>query len=136
MKPVPQEIIASGPEGTVWFGGAVDRSLLSLRVKCPNSEIQAVSDLLGCCSEPAKRGWSTKAPDAEPADLDSQVRAILSRLTPDLDVWRQVCSKYEVDLFCGLFLERTNRGIGLNAETLLMVGERGISFSFDIYSPD
>jgi hypothetical protein len=105
-------------------------------VKCPNSETQAVSDLLGCCSEPTKHGWHTKAPDAEPADVDSQVRAILSRLTPDLDVWRQVCSKYEVDLFCGLFLERTNRGFGLNAETLSMVGERGISFSFDIYSPD
>lgn len=135
MKPVPPHIEASAPEGTVWYGGAVDRSTLTLRIMCDATEVQTISQLLGCDSEAAKHGWRLSAQASEPADLNAQVQAILSRLTADLDVWRQVCSQYQVDLFCGLFLERPNRGINLTSETMSLVSARGIALGLDIYGP-
>jgi len=136
MKPIPDHIAASGSPGTVWFGGGVDRSTMTLRVACDISEVPAVAKLLGCDSEATKNGWRLSVPASEPANLNAQVQSIFAKVTADLDVWRQVSSRYKVDLFCGLFLERPNRGISLTAETMSEVGARGISFGFDIYAPD
>ena len=135
MKPVPPNILASAPEGTQWYGGAVDRSTMTLRIDCHASEFEAVSKLVGCTSDDAKR-WRIAAPDSQGADLDAQVNAILTRLTSDLDVWWQLSSKYQVDVFCGMFLEQTNRGVTLRAETMAQLAARGISFGFDIYAPE
>jgi hypothetical protein len=63
------------------------------------------------------------------------VQWILSRLSSDLAAWRQVTSEYKVDLFCGLFLERANRGVSLEPETMRRLADRGIRFGFDIYAP-
>ena len=135
MKPIPQNILESAPDGTQWYGGAVDRSTMTLRINCETSECEVVSELVGCTSDSPKR-WRVAAPDSQGADLDAQVNSILSRLTSDLGVWQQLSSKYQVDLFCGLFLERPNRGVTLRAETMAQLGARGISFGFDIYAPE
>ena len=135
MKPVPDNILNSAPEGTQWYGGAVDRSTMALRIDCEASECEAVSNLVGCTSDSPKR-WRVAAPDSRGADLDAQINAILARLTLDLGVWRQVSSKYRVDLFCGLFLERPNRGVTLRAETMVQLAARNLSIGFDIYAPE
>lgn len=134
MKPVPPEIASSAPEGTEWFGGAVDRSTMTLRVHCPPDQREAVSLLLGHEPGEGQRSWRLSAPDSANADLDTQVEWILSRLSSDLAAWRQVTSKYKVDLFCGLFLERANRGVTLEPETMRKVADRGIQLGFDIYA--
>ena len=108
---------------------------MTLRINCETSECEVVSELVGCTSDSPKR-WRVAAPDSQGADLDAQVNSILSRLTSDLGVWQQLSSKYQVDLFCGLFLERPNRGVTLRAETMAQLGARGISFGFDIYAPE
>jgi hypothetical protein len=92
MKPVPPHIIASGPPGTEWFGGAVDRSTMTLRVmskiRGENVDKKEVAQLLGCESDQQKfKHWSLHAPDSEESDLDSQVDWILrligfSRVSP------------------------------------------------------
>src|SRR5882757_4180397 len=105
VKPIPPNIVASGPEGTQWFGGPVDRSTMSLRIDCSAEECATVSELLGYVTDEAMKRWRLKAPDSVDADLDAQVHWILSRLTSDFQIWRQLTSKYKVDLFCGLFLE-------------------------------
>ncbi|HTE39575.1 MAG TPA: DUF4279 domain-containing protein [Steroidobacteraceae bacterium] len=135
MKPVPENILASGPEETQWYGGAVDRSKMSLRIECEPSELDAVSELLGCVSDNPNR-WIIAAPESEGAKLDDQVASILGRLATDLEIWRQVSSKYRVDIFCGLFLERPNRGVSISPDTMTQLGARGIEFGFDIYAPD
>ena len=134
MKPVPPEIASSAPEGTEWFGGAVDRSTMTLRVHCGAEQCAAVSLLLGRESK-VERSWRLSAPDSGTADLDTQVEWILSRLSSDLAAWRQVTSEYKVDFFCGLFLERTNRGVTLESETMRKLAARRIQLGFDIYAP-
>jgi hypothetical protein len=135
MKPIPESILASGPEDTEWYGGAVDRSKMTLRINCEVSDLAAVSTLVGCASNNEKR-WRVSAQELQGADLDAQISEILARLTSDLSVWQQLSSKYQVDLFCGLFLERPNRGVSLSPETMAQLSARGISIGFDIYAPD
>jgi len=69
-------------------------------------------------------------------DLALQIRWILDQLTSDLSRWSAVTSRWKVDIFCGLFLERPNRGVMLDADTLSRIGERKISVGLDIYAPD
>jgi hypothetical protein len=133
-------IIASGPPGTEWSGGAVDRSTMTLRVMAKirgeSVDTTAIARLLGCESDQQKlRHWSLHAPDKEEADLDSQVAWILSRVTADLDVWKKLVVEYRVDLFCALYLERPNRGVSLSPKTMTELGARGIEIGFDIYAP-
>ncbi|WP_395683495.1 DUF4279 domain-containing protein [Dokdonella sp.] len=81
--------------------------------------------------------WRLAASEREPADLDSQVAEILSKLTSDLAVWRSISSAYSIDLFCGLFMDQSNEGLGLSPSTLADLGNRGIELGLDIYSgPD
>ena len=114
----------------------MDRSTMTLRIGCKEEECSSVSQLIGHAASTVKRSWGFAAPESIGADLDGQVQWILSRLTSDLSVWRQLTSKYEVDLFCGLFLEHSNRGVSLSVDTMGQLAERGIEIGFDIYAPE
>jgi hypothetical protein len=81
--------------------------------------------------------WILITDDAEPEDIDAQAAALLSKVTPDLAIWREIAARFEIDLFCGLFMEDSNESGNLSARTLLALGERGIELALDIYaSPD
>ena len=85
----------------------------------------------------AKSGmWRLEATEREPGDLDSQVSEILDLLTSDLNVWQSFSGKFRMDMFCGVFMEASMEGIGLTADTMLALGQRGIEIDFDIYGPD
>jgi len=125
----------------MWFGGGVDCSTLTLRVMSKNRgdsvDKDEVTRLLCCeCNREKSLDWSLCAPENEPADLDAQVDWILTRVTPDLSVWKKITEDYRVDLFCGLFLERPNRGVTLMPKTMTELGVRGIRLGFDIYAPE
>ena len=124
----------------MWSGGVVDRSTMTLRVMAKvrgeSVDKKEVARLLGCPSDQEKfRHWSLDAPATEEADLDSQVDWILARVTSDLSVWKKITEDYRVDLFCGLLLERSNRGVTLAPKTMTELGARGIEIGFDIYAP-
>ena len=88
-------------------------------------------------SRTAKFGmWRLRATETTPGDLDAQVQEILSQLTNDTAVWNRLASQYDIDLFCGLFMEKENEGLGVSASTLRELGARGIELSLDIYSGD
>ena len=77
--------------------------------------------------------WRLHAPDAAPGDLDAQIKSILAKLTADLSVWRRLAANFEIDMFCGLFMQKENEGLTVSAESMAMLGERGIELSLDIY---
>jgi Domain of unknown function (DUF4279) len=80
--------------------------------------------------------WRLRATETTPGDLDAQVQEILSQLTNDTAIWNRLASQYDIDLFCGLFMEKENEGVGISASTLQELGARGIELSLDIYSGD
>lgn len=77
--------------------------------------------------------WSLVATECEPEDIDSQVSEILSKLPGDLAIWKELASKYHIDLFCGIFMEESNEGMDISPRTLEELGKRGITLALDIY---
>jgi hypothetical protein len=79
--------------------------------------------------------WMLSAEHRTPEDLDGQVADTLGKLTQDLDVWAQLARRFEIDVFCGLFMRESNEGMTLSAKTVLALGARGIELGLDIYDP-
>lgn len=80
--------------------------------------------------------WRIDAPETSPEDLDLQVRHVLEGLTQDFDVWRSLSNQFRMDVFCGWFMKESNEGVDIKPETLVLLGQRGITLALDIYAPD
>ncbi|TPM91425.1 DUF4279 domain-containing protein [Mesorhizobium sp. B2-1-3A] len=65
--------------------------------------------------------------------LDHQIATILKTLTSDLAIWADLVRRFKVDMFCGVWLDEGNQGLGLTAPTLKLLGDRGIKLDLDIY---
>ena len=79
--------------------------------------------------------WSLSVEDAEPDNFEQQVKQLLSKLTQDLTVWHSLSKRFEVDLFCGFFMDNRNQGFSLPVATIAALAERHISPGFDVYAP-
>lgn len=77
--------------------------------------------------------WSVSAEKRQPGDLDAQIRELLAGTTADLEIWRSITSRFDADIFCGLFMEDCNEGLALYPDILAALGKRGICLSLDIY---
>ncbi len=80
--------------------------------------------------------WLLQAEETEPADLDTQVAAILNHLNDDASVWEHLRAQFDVSLFCGWFMERGNEGTCIEPTTMSALGTRGIRLDIDMYSGD
>jgi hypothetical protein len=133
----------------------LDRSVATLRIAGDDLDPSEISVLLGHAaskqqvkgeifggkvtgrSRTAKTGmWRLEATDATPEDLDGQIAELLGKLTGDRKVWEQISNKYDIDLFCGLFMKVSNEGMSISAESMKALGARGIELGLDIYGPD
>ena len=79
--------------------------------------------------------WILEAEPSETGDFDSQISQLLSHTNVSLDAWASFAKKFEMDIFCGWFMHEPNEGIVVSPQTLLMLGERNIALSVDIYAP-
>jgi hypothetical protein len=79
--------------------------------------------------------WHLSAQKTAPADIDLQVAEILAQLPADPDLWRSLAARYQIDLFCGWFMNESNEGLEISLETLSALGNRGIKFGIDLYAP-
>ena len=128
------------------------KSVATLRVRGDDLIPDEITDLLGTSPSHAQRKgdrivgpktgqertakfgmWGLEASGCEPADLDGQIRELLDRTRSDLSVWQKLGKRYQVDLFCGLFMASINEGLTLSPQSLAALGERGIEIGFDIY---
>ena len=131
------------------------KSVATLRIFGDSLAPEEVSRVLGC--EPtrsefkgqvirgpktgreriAKTGsWRLETTDREPEDLDSQIAELLAKTTQDIKVWESLSNRFEIDLFCGFFMNESNEGLSISPESLAALGKRGITLSLDIYGPD
>lgn len=133
-------------------GGQVDESTATLRILGDDLDPDEVTELLKFPPTVARRKgdvrigkmtkkeykagtgqWHLESPRGD-GNLDEHIRWILQALCPDQDVWDSISARYNLDLFCGLFLGDWNRGTGVSAGLLSELGRRGIELSLDIYS--
>ena len=76
-------------------------------------------------------GWLLDSDFADGDQLTSQIRLILGRLTSDLAIWRQVVDRFQVDMFCGVWLIG-KPGISVEPTIMKLLGDRGIKLALDI----
>ncbi len=132
---------------------AICRSTACLRLFGDALRPDEITNLLGCpptksrlasaqapsgTRTPSRTGaWLLSAQERSPGDLDAQIGELLSKLTDDLEVWRELNSRFRTDVFCGVFLHDQNEGLSVSSRTLLSLGERGLELGLDIYGgPD
>lgn len=70
------------------------------------------------------------------AELDDAVMHLLSRLPDDESLWADLATRYEIGVFCGLYLTTDNQGTDLRASTLLALATRHLTLSLDIYAAE
>ncbi len=82
----------------------------------------------------AKTGsWRLEVDRCEPADLDGQIRQLLSFSPNAPEVWQSLAARYQGRIFVGLFLNSGNEGLTLQPSTLTMISDRGLTLDLDIY---
>ena len=68
-----------------------------------------------------------------PGDIETQIVDLFAKLTDDLNVWQSLTSRFESDLFCGLWLDGFNSGQSLDARTIALISDRSLKLDLDIY---
>ncbi|MVA26961.1 DUF4279 domain-containing protein [Agrobacterium vitis] len=78
--------------------------------------------------------WSFHVDDFETDDFEEAIFDLLSKIPVAPDVFRTLASRFKVELFCGLFLDEYNAGVGLSPAVMKLLAQREISLDLDIYS--
>ena len=137
-------------EGLISVGGPIDEACISLRIFGDDLDPDELTSKLGvsptnaCRKGDVHRGkkydqiekhgrWQYTKPNS-PEPIDDQVVALLNDLTDDPDVWQDVASRFNVDLFVGVFMRDWNRGFDLSVPTLRLLADKRIPIGFDIYA--
>jgi hypothetical protein len=73
----------------------------------------------------------------EPPSIDTQIRELLNSLPAGLDIWSDLTARFDCLLTVGVYFadDSWTGGILLEAQTLRMLGERGLAIDFDMYAP-
>lgn len=83
----------------------------------------------------AKTGsWRLEVREQNPGDLNAQIDELFALLSDDPEIWAQLQSRFELDLFCGLFMGSSNDSEAISPRNLRLLGERGIELRLEIYS--
>jgi hypothetical protein len=154
MKSPKPQIPKGAPEGTVWFGGPIAWSRITLRIIGEDLNPDEASAILECQptsferkGEPVLRTDGTVARIGKtgawrlqliPADTDEwdcgeAIMVLMSRLPGKVETWRSLTQRFRVDFFVALSMESKNKGLSLSPEVMAYLGERGIQLGFDIY---
>ncbi len=80
-------------------------------------------------------GWHLDAAGQQPGNLDAHVAELFGRVNSALPAWATLSAEYKIDLFCVYFTGEANEGVQASAETLKILGDRGIKLGLRIYSP-
>lgn len=78
--------------------------------------------------------WTFHVDDFETDDFEEAIFDLLSRVPVTPDVFRTLASRFKVELFCGLFLDEYNAGLGLSPAVMKLLAQHEISLDLDIYS--
>lgn len=87
---------------------------------------------------PSRTGmWHFGLGYREPPSIDQQITELLARLPETDEVWDDLTTKYECLVAVGVWFtdDSWSGGFTLQADTLRMLGERGLAVDFDMYAP-
>lgn len=121
------------------FGEILEPSEVTILLGCQPSVTERKGEVIRYSSgreRIAKYGqWRLEAVDAKPGDIENQIRYLLGQVSDDMEVWKRLSENFDIDIFCGLFMNTANDGVSLSPELMVMLGQRGIALSLDVYEP-
>jgi hypothetical protein len=140
------------PEGTAWFGGPVDEATATLAIRGDALDPSEITHLLSCLPDQSARtgetvinpnglsrvvreGFWCLSSTRSNLEIEDHVSILLARVSDNLEIWRDLSTRFRIEIFCGLFLDAENRGFELPPQLMRQLAERGISIGFDIYAP-
>ena len=146
-KPLPPKL---KDKDLIQTGGPVDNTSVALRIFGDSLLPEDITQLLG--HEPTKAyrkdevipdnryhrtartgSWLLEGNLPRKTEIEPQIKDLLSKVTSDLGVWDRLTEEFEVDIYCGLFLDGDNRGCVLSPQVLKMISDRSMTIGFDIY---
>lgn len=68
-------------------------------------------------------------------ELGDAIHSLLERLPEDSTLWGEITSSYQVDVFCGIFLQGDNQSTIIGPEVLTALSRRGFLLHLDLYGP-
>jgi hypothetical protein len=147
----PLRLPPEKPEGElVWVaGGAIDQCSVSLRFFGEDLDPDELTQRLGVQPSVAYRkgdifrgkrydriyktgSWRLQTEKSDIC-LEEQINLLFDKLPSDLEIWENLGSRFQADLFCGLWLKRWNRCLDFEVATLQRMAERRLSIGLDIY---
>src|SRR4051812_44975510 len=119
---------------------AVDDSVASLTIYGENLDPDEITLLLGCEPTEVKLhksmvSWHLESDFPRSAELEEKVVGLLDKVTNDLIVWANLAERYDMRIFCGLFLNTWNEGFALSPDLMARLAERKLRIEVDIYAP-
>jgi hypothetical protein len=121
------------------FGDDLQPAEISRMLRCEPTQARVKGEVIRYPSGRERTvtcgSWQLSAERAEPEDLNGQIKWLMAQMTDDLGAWQTLVSTYDVDLFCGAFMQSWNDGLSISAESMLALGARGIELDLDIYGP-
>ena len=80
--------------------------------------------------------WLLDTNAGQRSHINQHVAEILSQLANDLSVWQLLTERYNVEIFCGFFMESDIEALIISPATMLALGQRNIELAFHIYESD
>jgi len=141
----------NAPTTAVWLGEPIEKYKITLRVFGGEGfDPDYLTRVLGCKPTMAEikgqrvvtpggtrtaveNRWSLTVESDRRDEVEQGITALLNRLPASLDLWRDLTTRYYVDIYCGLFLKTSKRGFGLSPQVSRMLADRNLGIGFDLY---
>jgi hypothetical protein len=68
--------------------------------------------------------------------IGRQISSLLDKLTSDLNVWQDMKERFGCHISVGGYFKDWTGGFFLEADTLILLVDRGLGVDFDLYAPD
>jgi hypothetical protein len=134
-------------------GGKIDEVKVSLRFFDQNLDPAIVTEPLQCEPTKSRRkgdviphkkyhivakdgAWTLSRNRTSEHKLEEEIQAIFDQLPDNPEVWEELAQCSRGGLFCGLFFQTWNRGLGLSPEITKQIAARHLSLELDIYFDD
>lgn len=119
-----------------FFGDDLDPDEVSRLLGCSPTDSQRRGDLvqLRTRSYTAPSGSWRLSTKRSTDDIEMQLVALFERLNEDLQIWQSLTTRFDAELFCGVFLSRQGRGFDMSPRLHRLLADRTLHIVFDIYA--
>ncbi|MDA0865761.1 MAG: DUF4279 domain-containing protein [Cyanobacteria bacterium] len=138
----------SSSDDVLIVGGAVAKTSITLAIYGDDLIPEEISQLLGYEAKYIRRGerrnpraspykksaWLFNQKGEAPITAEEIIREILSKILTDSGIWKELASRYDVQVRIAIHMKNWNQGFDLSAETIQQIAGLGAKMVFDIYA--